>query len=371
MRRFSPWLPVLLLLSGAAYVLPQIAPEGSVPDLLRLPAPSAAPALPGELPPETLALFEKTRPATVRVESLNARTGTGGIGTGFFINDAGQLLTAYHVVSDGQLFRITTLSGRSYRAQVTAFDAAADVALLQVRGGGNFPYLNLATRAPRVRETVLAIGNSGGDFLQPRRGRLLRLNVAAGRADFPQGTLEMTAPLAPGDSGGPIIDGNGQAIGVVSYVRQDSSGQTRTSYAVPVTEGNDLIAGLRAGEKRDTPVVGLVFDSNHSGLTDPPGAVVLRVARNSPAERAGLQGCRADAEGNLTGLGDAILSVNGVSTPDADAFITQVQRRRIGDTVSLGVLRGKERLVVQLTLAARRSVQDLNSPSSPSPCEPT
>lgn len=359
---------MLLLLSAGAYLLPQIAPEDQVPDLLQLPTPSTNTALPGELPPETLALFEKKRPATVRVESLNARTGTGGIGTGFFINDAGQLLTAYHVVSGGQLFRVTTLSGRSYRAQVTAFDAAADVALLQVRGGGNFPYLNLATRAPRVRETVLAIGNSGGDFLQPRRGRLLRLNVAAGRADFPQGTLEMTAPLAPGDSGGPIIDGNGQAIGVVSYVRQDESGQTRTSYAVPVTEGNDLIAGLRAGEKRDTPVVGLVFDPTHSGLTDPPGAVVLRVAKGSPAERAGLRGCRADAEGKLTALGDAILSVNGVSTPSADAFITQVQRQPIGATVRLTFLRGDQRREVQLTLAARRSVQDLNDPSSDGPC---
>ena len=361
---------MLLILALAAYLLP-----GRSGDSVFTPAPppSASPstptALPNEIPAETLALFKESRPATVRVEAVNPARGTGGIGTGFFISEGGDVLTAYHVVSDGQLFQITTLEGRSLQARVKAFDAAKDVALLEVRGRGPFPFLKLTTRAPRVGETVLAIGNSNGDYLQPRRGQLLALDVAAGRADFPQGTLETNAPLAPGDSGGPIIDGNGQAIGVVSYIRQNMNGTTRTSYAVPVVEGNDLSASLRAGEKRDTPVVGLVLDPTHSGATTPSGAVVLRVAKGSPGEKAGLRGCQANQSGELTGLGDSIISVQGVSTPDANAFIQEVQKYRIGDTITLKYIREGQQFETTLTLAAKRSVTDLNNDSMQSPCD--
>lgn len=349
---------MLLLLALAAYLLPErlALPKG----VETASPPAVTQTLPNQLPENTQELFARSRRAVVRVESLNARTGEGGIGTGFFISEDGQVLTAYHVVGSGQLFQIRTLSGRVFPARVTAYDAGADVALLQVQGRGPFPVLKLATRPPRVGETVLAIGNSGGDFLQPRRGRLLRLGAEAGRADFPQGTLEMDAPLAPGDSGGPIIDGNGQAIGVVSYIRVDDSGQTRTSYAVPVTEGNALIAALRKGEQRDVPVVGLIFDMRHSGFTDPPGGVVDRVARGSPAARAGLRGATFDRYGNLTGLGDVIVRVNGQRTRDANEVISAIRRARVGDTVTLGYVRDGQEREARIQLVGMRTLPDLN-----------
>ncbi|MBB5296238.1 S1C family serine protease [Deinococcus metallilatus] len=353
-----PWLPVLLLLALAAYLLPEWRPA---PPVAAVPSPPpVTQTLPNQLPASTRELFTRSRPAAVRVESLNPSKGEEGIGTGFFISETGQVLTAYHVVGTGKLFQVQTLSGRLLPARVTAYDAQADLALLQVQGHGPFPVLKLATRPPRVGETVLAIGNSGGDFLQPRRGQLLRLGAEAGRADFPQGTLEMTAPLAPGDSGGPIIDGNGQAIGVVSYIRVDDSGQTRTSYAVPVTEGNALITALRAGKQRDVPVVGLVLDVVHSGMTDPPGGVVRRIARNSPAARAGLRGATFDENDNLTALGDIITRVNGQRTRDANDVISAIRRAGVGDTITLGYVRDGQERETQITLVGQRSVPDLN-----------
>ncbi|MFC6591822.1 S1C family serine protease [Deinococcus lacus] len=209
----------------------------------------------------------------VRIGSVDLSRGEAGLGTGFFIEADGQVLTAYHVVSEGRFFQVQTLAGRRYPARLVAFDAAADTALLQVDSKEIFPTLPISPKKPRPGQPVLAIGNSGGDFLQPRQGRLLRLDAAAGRADFPQGTLEMDAPLAPGDSGGPILNRQGQVIGVVSYVRVGDSGETETSYAIPLVEGSDLLAALKAGEQRDHPVVGLVFDVLHDGLTDPPAGL--------------------------------------------------------------------------------------------------
>ncbi|WP_291429424.1 S1C family serine protease [Deinococcus sp.] len=358
--RASPWLPVLLILALAAYLLPDARLPFGQPSFQVGPAPQAqVPALPNGLGADTREVFTASRPATVRVESLNPDTRNAGLGTGFFISQDGLVLTAYHVVSGGRLFQISTLSGKTYPATVTAFDAQADVAALQVKRapGGGFPFLPLAPRAPRVGEAVLAIGNSGGDYLQPRQGTLLGLNAQAGRADFPQGTLEMSAPLSPGDSGGPILDPTGQVIGVVSYISLDGSGQTRRSYAVPVVEGGPLIAALRRGEKKDVPVVGLILDPVHSGRVG--GAVVSDIARRSPAEKAGLRGSTFDRGGTLTRLGDVITSVNGQRTGDADQVITAIRRARVGDTITLGFTRDGQPRTAQITLVPKASVPDL------------
>ena len=215
MKPFPAWfrLPALLLLTLLAYVLPAPGSGMEWLGLTQDTAPSAAEPVPvtlPTLPQDTLRLFERSRAAVVRVGSADPGTHTVGLGTGFFVTPQGQVLTASHVVSEGRLFQVQTLGGQRYQARLTAFDAASDVALLQVTGKGPFPYLALSPRPPQVGEHVLAIGNSGGDFLQPRLGHLLRLEVASARADFPQGTLQMDARLAPGDSGGPIINDLGQ-----------------------------------------------------------------------------------------------------------------------------------------------------------------
>lgn len=375
-------LPALLLLTLLAYLVPApgsglaglgsggngsgasglSSPNASGPNnSAAIPATPATPTvqLP-TLPEETLRLFERSRSGVVRIGSANATTRTLGLGTGFFISPSGQLLTAYHVVSEGQLFQVQTLSGQRYPARLLAFDAAADVALLQVDAKGPFPYLGLSSRPPQVGEAVLAIGNSGGDFLQPREGHLLHLEAAAGRADFPQGTLEMDARLAPGDSGGPIINALGQVIGVVSYIRVNEVGTTETSYAVPLVEGNALVTALKDGLQRDRGVVGLVFDLYHDGLTETPGGVVSRVARGSPAAKAGLRGAERDPETDeLLSIGDVIISVQDVRTRNANEVVRELQRYGVGETITLRYLRGGQEFSAQLKLVPKRSVADL------------
>lgn len=358
MRRSALILPALLTVALGAYLWPQ----RPTPQVTQTPAPTVPTTLPNALPEDVRARFQAARPATVRVDSVNPMTRTGGLGTGFFVGP-GEVLTAYHVVSAGQLFAVTTLGGRSQAARVVGFDEAADVALLRTEGqptgsqtSAAAPVLTLAGQPPAIGTPVLAIGNSRGSFLQPRVGKLLRLGARAASSDFPQGTLEMNAPLAQGDSGGPVLNEAGQVIGVVSYVRVDGAGQTRASYAVPVPAGGDLITALRAGEKRASPLstlIGLSFDQMHSGRTDPPGAVVLRVTPGSAADRAGLQGCRADAQGQLTGLGDIILSVGGVRTPDAGSALEQLKGSAPGERLEVTFLRGGETLNATLELRDR------------------
>jgi serine protease Do len=365
--RFSPWPIVLLLAALAVYLTPKstwnnlgqgipplaAGPQAANPHQQSTDAPSVS--VPRSLTPEARRLFEQSRPASVQIEQLGA-DGSGGLGSGFFISSGGLLLTAYHVVDGARVIRVRTVSNVVFPAKVVGFDNAADVALLQIATRGTVPFLKLAPRTPRVGEAVLAVGNSKGDFLQPRRGRLLALGARAGNATFPQNTLEMSAPLAPGDSGGPIIDSAGQAIGVVSYVRVDSQGSTLSSYAVPVTSGEQLISELKAGTKRDVPAIGLYFDDARDGLTTPPGGVVGSAVEGSPATKAGLLGLKRNAERQVTGFGDIIVNVDGVRTRSADDVIFEIRRRHIGETVTLRVDRNGVQRDVQLPLVAKGSL---------------
>lgn len=371
MTRLSPWPVVLLIAALAAYLTPQSTWSRygqSIPPLTApqsgqqtgphsMPGTTQAPGVPvpTELTPQARQLFDRVRPASVQIEQLGT-DGSGGLGSGFFISETGLLLTAYHVVDGARVIRVRTVSDQTFIASVVGFDNAADVALLKIRTRGTVPFLPLAPQTPTVGENVLAVGNSRGDFLQPRRGRLLALGVQAGNATFPQDTLEMSAPLAPGDSGGPIINTAGQAVGVISYVRVDGRGNTLSSYAVPVTSGERLINELKTGTKRDVPAVGLYFDNAHDGATTPPGGVIGSVVKNSPADRAGLSGLLLDDQDQVKGFGDIILSVDGVRTRSADDVIFEIRRRQIGETVTLNVSRGGERREVQLPLVAKGSL---------------
>ena len=348
--KLSPWPAVLLLIAAAAYFLPQYDP-GSVSS-------AAPPTLTDNLPSDTRSLFGQSRPATVRIEQVgSAENGElrGGLGTGFLISGDGEVMTAYHVVDGAQIIRVKTLSGKIYRARVTAFDNAADVALLKIDARTTFPFLKLADRSAKVGEGVLAIGNSGGDFLQARIGRLLRLGARAGQADFPQNTFEMSAPLAPGDSGGPILNAQGEVMGVVSYVRVNDAGQTITSYAVPVTESGKLVQALEAGEKRDVPAVGLRFDSQHDGLTSPSGGVVADVVPGGPAASAGVRGNQYQG-GDLKALGDTITAVDGVRTRSSNDVIFEIRRRQVGDRVTLSLSHQGKSREVTIKLVAKGTI---------------
>jgi len=368
MRR-SPWLPVLILVAVGLYMAPR---EGGSPvefqfDWSPLPRVEA----PQHMPSGARDLFVKSRPATVRVEQSGERNGTpDAIGTGFFIDDSGTLLTAYHVVENARHLNVLTVSRMRFRAHLVGFDARRDVAVLKADVRGKVPFLALADRTPRVGERVLAIGNSRNQFLQPREGRLLRLNAEAARADFPQGTLEMSAPLAPGDSGGPILNTAGHAVGVVSYIRLASDdfgsagdeGDVRTlaSYAVPVTLTDATVRAMREGKKNDVPALGIEGGSAHQYETQ--GAVVVGVVQGSPAARAGLLGersvpvRRADGTVGRRLVADIIVAVDGQPTDGFDELLFQIRQKRIGQTVQLTVDRDGKMLTISVKLGPKATI---------------
>ncbi len=342
-----------------------------------------------------LSVFEQTRPASLQLEVRSGNVFNSvvqGVGSGFFISPDGLVLTAYHVVdptNPGQARERSIVAvgpnQMRYPLELIGFDAYLDLALLQADVSNEVPYLPLTGLTTEIGSEVLAIGNSRGDFLEGRVGEVTRLDVAPLRSTFADTAIELTAPLAPGDSGGPVINADGEAIGVVSYIALSGApqgiiapfaeeGGRFNSYAVPVSAESDVIASLRAGERRDIPVIGFTLGSRRYGLTGAynprrerrfdlgprAGVIVGNVAPNSPAERAGLRDLEAEPITNDAGQvvdfdlrADVITAVDGQRTRNFDELLGVLREKGVGTEVTITVQRGGETVDLALELASK------------------
>lgn len=331
-------------------------------------------------------VFTLARPATLRIEArLNSRLAPIplGVGTGFFFSADGLVLTAFHVVDRSEM--IGSLRGdvryvgvapdeQEYPLELLGFDAYLDLAVLRAEVPRAVPYLTLTQLEPSIDSEVLAIGNSRGDFLQGRVGRVLALDVKSPRARFAEGTIELTAALSPGDSGGPVLNASGEAVGVVSFISfnpdaadpppylQGVIRPSYASYAVPVTLDSEVLTALIAGSRRDIPVIGLSFANNPDyqprfsrwNLGRRPGAIVGQVQPGGPADLAGLRTLEV-RQGEIAAA-DVIIAVDDHPTPSVDALIEELYRKEVGQTITVTVQRGSETFKVRVTLGAKYQV---------------
>lgn len=346
-----------------------------------------------------LRAFTAAEPATVRIERrcVNRRGEAGasiGQGTGFFITETGGLLSAYHVFDttgnparcNDQYFAVLH-SGERVAVELTGFDAYLDLAYAEAAVTEPVQALSFASSAPRVGEQLVAIGNSRGEFNAARAGRVTRLGVSAGRADFADNTIELSNSLAPGDSGGPVLNRNGEVVGVVSYIsyspgslsstvplppflRGAALTQAYASYAVPLHSNADLVGELQRGVSRDVPVIGFSwqegFDydprTSEAYLGERRGPIVFSVQEGGPAWEAGLRSFVHERITNDAGAvqvvveADVIVAINGQPTPTFYELMNVVRTHNIGETIQLSVQRGKATFNIPLTLAARRAV---------------
>lgn len=388
--RASGGVCVLLLgLLSAAVMTPATLAQSSAPSA----APSATLGGAGSTAPQRRAgtaiqplssadlstlkkVFAKVRPAVLRIEQCPPTNclEPDGVGSGVLISKDGLALTAYHVVEGAKSLSAQTLDKKRYKVEVIGYDDQHDLALLRVNTPAGTPFLPLAAQGPKIGDPLLAVGNGDGLFLQAKTGRLIGLNADAGRADFPPGTLEMNAPLIPGDSGGPILNAQGEVEGVVSYIASGNRGRTLSSYAVPVTSADALLADLNRGVKRDAPVIGIGLGGMFSdlfmldatdfkdlsqvlNLGETPGAFFTSVSPGSPAARAGLQPLELNSDHRRVS-GDIVTEVDGKRIINFSEFQYAVRSHAPGDTVTLTVLRGGKTLKIKVTLVGRSTLQN-------------
>ncbi|MDI6777943.1 MAG: trypsin-like peptidase domain-containing protein [Patescibacteria group bacterium] len=285
-----------------------------------------------------------------------------GGGSGFVIAKDGLIVTNRHVVSDQEAsYTVMTNDGKKYDAKVMAIDPTNDVAILKIETGINLPILELADSSNlKIGQTVIAIGNSLGEFRNTvSKGIIsgLKRNVTAGdgfgQAETLSEVIQTDAAINPGNSGGPLLNINGQVIGVNVAMAQ---GAENIGFALPINLVKKDIESVKTKGKIVQPYIGVRYIpvtkdiQKQNNLPFDYGALVLRgqqmtdfaVVPGSPADKAGIV------------ENDIILELNGVKIDDKNQLSDQIAKFNVGETVNLKIWHKGEEKTVQVKLEERK-----------------
>jgi S1-C subfamily serine protease len=305
-----------------------------------------------------IAVFKAVSPSVVNITalalsrdvfSLNVQQVPRGTGTGFVWDEAGHIVTNFHVIQGASAARVTLADQSSHRAELVGAFPDRDLAVLKISVPRNrLPPIPLgSSRDLLVGQRVYAIGNPFGLDQTLTTGIVSALNreIESVTRRTIRGAIQTDAAINPGNSGGPLLDSAGRLIGVNTSIFSTSGASAGIGFAIPVDEVNRIVPRLIRDGRLIRPNLGITAApeawARAQGL--PPGVPVLRVAPNSAAQRAGVSPFGRSSEGGLT-PGDVITAINDEPIASFEDMLTQMERYQPGDRVSLSLWRnGKTR----------------------------
>ncbi len=293
--------------------------------------------------------IEKIYDAVVLVETYNNSSNIS-TGTGFVYkqNDKdGFIITNHHVIEGGNKFEITLTNGETVEAKLLGSDEYSDIAILSIPKEKVIQIATLGeSNKTEIGDTVFAVGSPlGKEYMGTvtkgiLSGKDRTVTVSTTNSSQMQEVLQTDAAINPGNSGGPLVNINGEVIGVTSMklVQNEVEGM---GFAIPIEMVNTLIERLEKGEKIERPLIGIeMTDSKNTyylykqGITLPEeidkGIVILKVNESYPAGKAGLQ------------KGDIILSINDTEIDDSAHFKYLLYKYKIGDTIKITYMRDQK-----------------------------
>jgi putative serine protease PepD len=306
-----------------------------------------------------IAIYQKVSPSVVNVIStvitrdffLNAIPREGS-GSGSIIDNQGHILTNNHVIRDAQKLEVTLADGSKWPAKLVGTDPDNDLAVLNI----NAPPEKLKSlplsdsRKLQVGQKVLAIGNPFGLGLTlttgiiSSLGRTIRSEVGTMIEDV----IQTDASINPGNSGGPLLNSEGEMIGINTAIISPTGGSVGIGFAIPVNTAKRIIPQLISKGYVSYPYLGASVQpvipefAKALELKVEKGAMILEVTPGGPADKAGLKGGNRQVQvGNFLLLvgGDVITRMDQVEIKDADELIKHLRERKPGETINLTVLR--------------------------------
>jgi S1-C subfamily serine protease len=268
------------------------------------------------------------------------------------------VITNYHVIEDVRAAYVRLANQRSYEAALVGVSPEHDIAVLRIGNRGAAPPVPIGTSADlKVGQKVLAIGNPFGLDYTLTTGVISALNRTInseeGRAI--ENLIQTDAAINPGNSGGPLIDSAGRVIGMNTAILSATGHSAGIGFAVPVDTINRVVPRLIAYGRYVRPTLGILTDDDLGARllegTGVKGVLVLQVQKGSPAARAGLEGAAVNANGEWVG-GDVILAVDGEAVDSVGTLIDVLDRRAVGDAVSLSVYREGEVITLEAILGS-------------------
>jgi S1-C subfamily serine protease len=290
-------------------------------------------------------------------------------GSGFVIDKDGHVVTNYHVVEGAKKVQVSFSDEEQMDATVVGSDASTDIAVLKIQGAMSRSLTPLAlgdSSVVKVGDAVVAIGNPFG----------LERTVTAGivsalqrRIQAPNGfqideVIQTDAAINHGNSGGPLLNANGDVIGVNAQIETESGGNVGIGFAIPIDTVKDVAGQLIKEGKVEHAYLGVELTTITSDLASnfrvpvDKGVLIQHVRDGSPAADAGLKGGTTQVvlAGQTFWLGgDVVTKVDGQAVETSDQLASVVTSKQPGDSLDLEVHRGQETLNVTVELGRQPS----------------
>jgi S1-C subfamily serine protease len=292
----------------------------------------------------------------------------GGTGTAWLFDADGHLVTNEHVISGGTDVALRIGESGLVPVEVVGEDPSTDLAVLRadpeaVSEGDPLPLADASDVF--VGQPVVAIGNPFGLEGTVTTGIVsAKARVLEAPNGYPiTNAIQTDAAINPGNSGGPLVDLRGRVIGVNSQIATGGAGQSAgIGFAIPVDTVDAVVRQLIEDGRVDRAYLGVSTVpvspelAQRLGLAVEAGALILQVAPDGPAARAGLRGAGADATtGALVGGGDVITSIDGERIAGPGDVARVIGAKQSGDTSRVTYVRGDSRREVEVTLGLQPS----------------
>jgi len=341
---------VLDLTSTDASTPPSLAQPSPAPSTAPERSPLPDPGLGASVIPD---VAELVLPTVVRINVSGSvdLTGTGALGSGVIYRSDGYIITNHHVIENASAVEVLLANGDRLAAEIVGSDELNDLAVLRI-DRDDLPAIDLRPQSEplRVGETVVAIGSPFGLDASVTSGIISALNrdlrVPTSNDVIPA-VIQTDAAINPGNSGGALVDLKGRLVGINTAIVSRTGANEGVGFAVPVQQAVVSSDQLIAQGFVRYPLLGITGGDISAevaaafGLENRRGAVVDSVQPGTGAEEGGMR------------TGDVIVAVDGIPLRSMSDLVAEVRRRAPGMTVVFDVLRGDERLRLDVVLGER------------------
>ncbi|MBS4049748.1 MAG: trypsin-like peptidase domain-containing protein [Methylomonas sp.] len=313
----------------------------------------------------TIELFERTKDSVVYITTAalvrdawtrDVFSVPKGSGSGFIWDEAGHVVTNFHVIAGANEAIVKLADGRDYRAGLVGASQVHDIAVLKIGVGFKRPPpVPIGTSHDlKVGQKVFAIGNPFGLDWTLTTGIVSALDRTLGGNNGPavEHLIQTDAAINPGNSGGPLLDSAGRLIGINTAIYSPSGASAGIGFAVPVDTVMRVVPELIKNGQYIRPALGIELDQQLNKrlvtMLGTGGVAILRVQPGSAAEKAGLIGASVSRLGITPG--DIIVALDGKTVDSISRLLSLLDDRQVGDVVRLKVLRNGNPLEVAVTL---------------------